>query len=250
MPALLLAVAFAAVLVLERRRPLRRRAEPGARRIARNLAMAALTGCVIRLVERPLVAPATALVERRNVGLVRRLPLPRPLRVALALALMDYTLYLWHVLLHRVPALWRIHLAHHVDLDLDATTAVRFHCLEFVASVPWRIAQVLLIGVGAGELALWQRLTFAEVLFHHSNLRLPRRLDAALAALVATPRVHGIHHSARDAERNANFSSGLTVWDRLHSTWLSGVPQRSITIGVPPFDERLPLGRLLALPLR
>lgn len=219
-------------------------------RIARNLAMAAATGLAIRAIERPFVAPAARLVDRRGVGLVPRLGLPPWLRVALALALLDYSLYAWHVLLHRVPWLWRVHLAHHADLDLDVTTAVRFHFLEFIASVPWRLAQVLAIGAGERELALWRRLTLAEVLFHHANLRLSRRMDAALAILVATPRLHGIHHSARDAERNANFSSGLTVWDRLHGTWLSGVPQETIAIGVPGLHRAVPLGHLLALPLR
>jgi sterol desaturase/sphingolipid hydroxylase (fatty acid hydroxylase superfamily) len=158
----------------------------------------------------------------------------------------------WHVLLHRVPFLWRAHLAHHIDRDLDVSTALRFHFAEFLASVPWRAAQIALIGVREQELVLWQRLTLVEVMFHHSNLRLPLALERALALLIVTPRLHGIHHSTRRAERDRNFSSGLTLWDRLHGSWLAGVPQDEITIGVPPYRKPsdVTLRKTLAVPFK
>ena len=164
--------------------------------------------------------------------------------------LLDYTLYVWHVLLHRVPLLWRLHLAHHVDLDLDVSTALRFHFGEFIASIPWRLAQVAIIGVPPRTLALWRALTLAEVAFHHANLRLPLPSERLLALLIVTPRLHGIHHSVVRAERDSNFSSGLTLWDRLHGTLRTDVPQEKITIGVPPYAEPgdVTLGKTLALP--
>ena len=155
------------------------------------------------------------------------------MRGVTTIALMDYTLYCWHVLLHRVPWLWRTHEAHHIDRDLDASTALRFHFAEFLASVPWRCAQVALIGVGPNALALWQRLTAIEVLFHHSHLRLPRPLERALSAIVVTPRMHGIHHSIVREERDSNFSSGLTLWDRLHGSARIEIDRDDVEIGLP-----------------
>jgi sterol desaturase/sphingolipid hydroxylase (fatty acid hydroxylase superfamily) len=207
-----------------------------------------VTAITVNAFERPLVTRLARYAESHGLG-IQRLALPRWAKTALAAALMDYTLYWWHVLLHRVPALWRLHEPHHADRDLDASTALRFHFAEFVASVPWRCAQVLLIGVDPRSLALWQRLTLLEVLFHHSNVRLPRQIEQRLARLVVTPRLHGLHHSIVREERDSNFSSGLTLWDRLHGTADLDL-QRSVTIGLPDHRTAASLPETLALPFR
>jgi sterol desaturase/sphingolipid hydroxylase (fatty acid hydroxylase superfamily) len=221
-----------------------------ARHDGRNLAMAALSALTVRLAEAPVVEPLAHRAAARRLGLVQRLALPLWARRALMLLLLDHTLYLWHVLTHRVPALWRLHLVHHTDLDLSATTALRFHAAEILASVPWRAAQVRLIGVDPWALRLWQRLTLAEILFHHSNLRLPRALERRLEWLIVTPRLHGIHHSVVRAETESNWSSGLTLWDWLHGTLTREMPQEAETIGVPAYrDARaLRLASLIAMP--
>ena len=241
--------AVAALVWLERRRPLRHPSEPALPRLARNTAIGALTAGVVRTIERPIVERVAVAAERRGWGVVSRLPLCPRVRLVAAIVLMDYTLYWWHVLLHRVPALWRVHEPHHMDRELDASTALRFHFLEFLASIPWRCAQIALIGVSPRALHAWQKLTFAEVIFHHSNVRLPRRLEARLSRLVVTPRMHGVHHSVEREERDSNFSSGLSVWDDLHRTRME--PGRDdVIIGLP--DKRdareVELVRTLALP--
>jgi sterol desaturase/sphingolipid hydroxylase (fatty acid hydroxylase superfamily) len=238
----LLVAGLAALFWLERRRPLRSPVEPGLARLVRNAAVGAVTALVVSKIERPIVQPLAARTEQRAWGLVPRLPLPAALRTALAVALMDYTLYWWHVALHRVPALWRCHEPHHADRDLDTSTALRFHFTEFLASIPWRCAQIVAIGVAPRALALWQKLTLVEVLLHHSNVRLPRALERALSRFIVTPRLHGLHHSVVRSERDSNFSSGLTVWDRLHGTAREAV-RDDVTIGLPdpacPRDVRL-----------
>lgn len=240
-----------ALVWLERRRPLRLRAvESKFVRDARNLAVAGVAAATLQLTERPVVERLTALVERRKIGLLKQLPLPRALEVALAVVLLDYTLYVWHVLTHRVPALWRFHLVHHADLDMDASTALRFHFGELIISVAWRAAQVLLIGVSPQSLAVWQNFLFVSILFHHSNVRLPFEVEHALNRLIVTPRMHGIHHSVVREERDANWSSGLTLWDKLHGTLRLNVPQAEITIGVPAYraPEQIGLAQSLKLP--
>jgi sterol desaturase/sphingolipid hydroxylase (fatty acid hydroxylase superfamily) len=192
----------------------------------------------------------TRLVERRRWGLLKLSRMPAWLEVALACVLLDYTLYLWHVATHRVPFLWRFHVVHHADLDLDATTALRFHFAELALSVPWRAAQIVALGVSPRSLSVWQTLLMLSVLFHHSNVRLPVGFERGLNRLVVTPRMHGIHHSTVREETDSNWSSGLTVWDRLHGTLRLNVPQEEIEIGVPAYrrPEEVVLKEVLALP--
>jgi len=235
-PALLCA-AFFALRALENRQPLRQRTAPAGPRLLRNAATGALAALAVAVPHALMTRPATALVEQRGWGLVPRLGLPPAARPAAALILMDYTLYLWHVLLHRVPQLWRWHRVHHADADLDVSTALRFHAAELAWSVPWRAAQVLLIGVPRRTLSLWGVLTLAEVMFHHSNLRLPLRWERALGGLLVTPRQHGIHHDSVAAHQASNLSSGLSVWDRLHGTVGPQLPQQTLVMGLPPGPE-------------
>ncbi len=235
---------------LERRRPLRARVEPALRHDARNLAIAATAAAALQLVERPVAQPLAALVERRGWGLLKRVRLPQWLEVTLAVVLLDYTLYVWHVLTHRVPVLWRFHVAHHVDLDLDASTALRFHFGELVISTAWRAGQIVLIGVSPLALSIWQTCLLLSVLFHHSNVRLPLEVERKLNRFIVTPRMHGIHHSIIAEETNSNWSSGLTLWDRLHGTLRLNVPQSEITIGVPAHraPHEVELGAVLKMP--
>jgi len=242
---------FAALVWLERRQGLRQRQmESKLRRDVRNLAVGGVGAIALQVAERPIVAPLARLVRRRRWGLLQRMPLPLWAETTLAVLLMDYTLYLWHVLVHKVPWLWRFHLVHHADLDMDASTALRFHFTELTVSVPWRAAQVMAIGVSPLALSTWQTFLFCSILFHHSNVRLPIALERRLSRWVVTPRLHGIHHSTIEEEASSNWSSGLTVWDRLHGTLRQEVPQSAIIIGVPAYRDpgELTLPNLLALP--
>jgi sterol desaturase/sphingolipid hydroxylase (fatty acid hydroxylase superfamily) len=228
---------FAALFLLELQRPLRRTVESKLRRNARNLAVAGLAAAAVQLVERPVVVPLARLVEERRWGLLKRFRLPVRTEIVVGGVLLDYTLYLWHILAHKVPLLWRFHQVHHVDLDLDASTALRFHFGELALSVLWRAAQVLGIGICPLTLSVWQTALLVEIMFHHSNVKLPNGLECWLSRLIVTPRMHGIHHSMVEAETNSNWSSGLTLWDWLHGTLKLNVPQGEIQIGVPAYSD-------------
>lgn len=238
-----------AVLLLERRRRARPFVEDSITHTGRNLLVAGLAAATVHMLETPVVVPLARVVARRNWGLTRGLR-PSWLRDAAALVLLDYTLYVWHILVHRVPWLWRFHLVHHVDLDLDASTGLRFHAGELAASIPWRAAQVLAIGVTPRALSIWQRLTIASVLFHHSNTRLSDRSERILSWIVATPRMHAIHHSIDPAQLHSNFSSGLAIWDRLHGSARFDAEPQEVTVGVLGHLERddVALGKILVLP--
>lgn len=242
--------AFGVLWWLERRRPLRKSVEPKVARDARNMAVAGLAAASVQFIERPVTQALTIRAEERRWGLLKRATLPPWLETTLAVVLLDYTLYLWHVLTHRVPFLWRFHVAHHADLDLDASTALRFHFGEIAISTGWRAAQIILIGVSPQSLSIWQNLLLLSILFHHSNVRLPLEVERKINRLLVTPRMHGIHHSVVEEETNSNWSSGLTLWDKLHGTLRLNVPQAEITIGVPDYraPEEVKLMEVLRMP--
>ena len=238
---------FTVLYFFEKRRPLRKQIEHKEISTIRNLAIASVAGLAINIFEKPVTDKLTKYVERENFGLVKIIRLPKFLETALAVILLDYTLYIWHVLTHKISFLWRFHKVHHADLDLTASTAIRFHFGEMTISVGWRAGQILLIGVSPKALQIWQFLLFLSVFFHHSNVRLPEDVEHNLQKFVVTPRLHGIHHSEIKDEMDSNWSSGLSIWDYLHGTFSNDVPQDQIIIGIPDFDKvtEVTIGKML-----
>lgn len=241
---------FAVLYLFEKQRPLRKQIEQKEIQTARDLAIAAAAGLAINTFEKPVAEKVTGFVEKKRFGLVKVFRLPKFLEVALAVVLLDYTLYVWHYLTHKSPFLWRFHKIHHIDLDLTAATALRFHFGEMTISVLFRAGQILIIGVSPKAYQIWQNLLFLSILFHHSNVRLPKNFEEKLEKIIVTPRLHGIHHSVERDEMNSNWSSGLTVWDFLHKTFRDDVPQNEIIIGVKGFSEKedVTLGKMLVEP--
>ena len=250
-PLALAAVVFALLLGLERARPLRPPSQSKARRAAIAAGFAASSALVMVLGYPALVMPALDLCARNGVGLLRWARVPAPFRAAIAFVLLDYSLWLWHRLNHRVPFLWRFHAAHHADLDLDVLTAWRFHFGEIAASIPFRTAQVVLLGVDLGPLLGWEVTILVAAQFHHANLRMPTALERMLRLLVVTPRLHGIHHAIEPRDVSSNFGTLFSVWDQLHGVhrWRVDAPP---AIGLPELrDPRaLTLLRSLALPFK
>ncbi len=232
--------------------PLRASVEAYGRRLARNAAVAAAAYALTTLVTLALFTPLAAALAQRRVGLLHLFPLPAAMHTLAAILLLDYTLWHWHWLNHKVPFFWRFHLVHHTDLDLTASTALRFHAGELVLSLFYRLLQIAVIGADPLALSLWQMLLFAAVLFHHSNWRLAFPLEKILVRLIVTPRMHGIHHSDQRAETDSNYCSILSLWDRLHGTLILNIPQREIVIGVAGWrkPEELTMGKILLMPLR
>jgi sterol desaturase/sphingolipid hydroxylase (fatty acid hydroxylase superfamily) len=232
-----LGAALVLLSLLELRWPLRQVTQSKGRRFLINLGMAATAALVLRMSLYPLVIKISYVTENSGWGAIPRLGLPWPLQLMVSLLALDYTLYLWHRLLHKLPFLWRFHNVHHIDLDMDASTALRFHFGELILSAFYRSAQVILFGIDFWTLLLFETSVTAFALFHHSNLRLPQRLESRWNRLLVTPRMHGVHHSIVQNETDSNFGTILTLWDRLHRTLRLHIPQERITIGVPSYRD-------------
>lgn len=236
---LLLALLFA----IERRAALRRRRRPLAGRLLVNASIAALAFTVAMLLVRPAALAALEWASDQPFGLIHVMPMPAGLQFVVSILLMDLTFYWWHVANHRVPFLWRFHNVHHIDPDLDVSTAFRFHFGEVALSAGFRVLQVSAIGLSAWTFVVYELVFQANTLFHHSNVRLPIRIERLLNLVLVTPRMHGIHHSQVRDETNSNYSVIFSWWDRLHRTIGLDIPQSDIVIGVPgysnPADNRL-----------
>ena len=238
-----LAAVGAGLFLLERLVPLRRSVRSLVGRLAVNVVFSGLALAAAVLLVRPAVETSFARLSAAPVGLIHLIALPPVLGGPLAFLLMDLSFYYWHLLNHRVPVLWRFHNVHHMDPDLDVTTALRFHFGELALSAGFRVVQIVLIGVSPWTFAVYEMVFQANTLFHHSNLRLPIRLERPLNKLLVTPRMHGIHHSQVRREANSNYGVVFPWWDRLHRTLGLNVPQSAVRIGVPayldPRDNRL-----------
>jgi sterol desaturase/sphingolipid hydroxylase (fatty acid hydroxylase superfamily) len=240
------------LIVVERLAPLRRTVESKLRRVFRNLSLGGVSLAVMSLAQAPVLQPVAAWIVRERIGLLQLVRLPPWLATTAAIVLLDYTLWWWHWASHRVPFIWRFHLVHHIDRDLDASTALRFHFGELLLSIPVRAMQMIVIGVDAQTLWIWQTILFASILFHHSNVRLPISVERRLVRLIVTPRMHGIHHSDRLDETNTNWSSLISWWDYLHGTMRMDVPQEDVTIGVPAYASPadVTIGKMLLVPFK
>ena len=201
---------------------------------------------------RPVAMAVLEWASETPFGVLYLVPMPVGAQFIVAFLLMDLTFYWWHVANHRVPFLWRFHNVHHIDPDLDVSTAFRFHFGEVALSAAFRAAQVGVIGPPLWLLVAYEAAFQANTMFHHSNVRLPPRLERLLNGVLVTPRMHGIHHSQVAGETNSNYSVVFSWWDRLHRTFGVDVPQERIVIGVPayaaPEDNTLP--NVLLLPFR
>ena len=201
---------------------------------------------------RPLALRLIGWSADRQFGLLRTIPLPAWLQFALGLLLMDLTFYHWHRINHEIALLWRFHRAHHLDPDMDVTTSFRFHAGEMLFSAGFRAVQVVLLGVSLQMYFVYEGVFQIATLFHHSNLRVPIRVERVLNRVFVTPRMHGVHHSVVRDEGNSNYSVIFRFWDRLHRTMVLNVPQAAITVGVSGYFEEADntFLNLLLLPFR
>lgn len=217
-----------------------------------NLSLMVLSGLLTRLVLPLMAMDAAVLAQKRGWGLLQQADWPMPAKMLVSFFLLDLLIYFQHVASHKVPVFWRLHRVHHSDLDLDATSGVRFHPVEILLSMLLKIGAVLLIGAPAQAVLAFEIVLNATALFNHSDIRMPGRLDGALRLLVVTPDMHRVHHSVDPLETNSNYGFNMPWWDRLFGTYRAQ-PQLghdAMALGLPqyPASLRQSLLWLLALP--
>ena len=201
----------------------------------------------------PVAAVGMALLaDEHGWGLLNNVEMPYWLVVVIAVVALDFIIYLQHVMFHAVPALWRLHMMHHADLDFDVTTGARFHPVEIIISMLIKLAAISVLGPPVLAVLIFEVLLNATAMFNHSNWRIPVAVDRVLRLFVVTPDMHRVHHSVIARETNSNFGFNLPWWDRLFGTYRAQPEQghEGMIIGLTQFRDpkRLTLPWMLALP--
>jgi len=191
-----------------------------ARRWVNTLSLAALNVLMIKFLFFGAALGAAMTAERLDLGFFRWIDLAEGTAIILSVILLDAVIYFQHIILHKVPVLWRIHMVHHVDVDCDVTTGIRFHPLEIGFSMLIKMTAVVVWGVPVLGVLVFEVVLNAASLFSHSNIRLPATFDKYLSWVFVTPNMHCIHHSTKQTESDRNYGFCLSWWDRIFGTYM------------------------------
>jgi sterol desaturase/sphingolipid hydroxylase (fatty acid hydroxylase superfamily) len=210
---------FALVALGEVFLPRRVQLFPRIRRWTANLGLVALNTLLLRLIFPAAAVGAAVIAQNQGWGLFNQLAAPTWLALILSVVLLDFAIWLQHVMVHAIPLLWRLHRMHHADPDYDVTTGARFHPLEILLSMGIKFLVIFLLGPPLIAVIIFEILLNATAMFNHGNLRLADGLDRVLRRFVVTPDMHRVHHSTEEDETNCNFGFNLPWWDRLFGTY-------------------------------
>ena len=219
--------------------PRRRLTVSKLRRWLSNLGIVFLNSALVRLLLPATAAGFAVFAASRGWGVFNILEAPAWVGIIASVVILDFAIYLQHVMFHAVPALWRLHRMHHADLDFDVTTGARFHPIEILLSMLIKFAVIAVIGAPAAAVIIFEVLLNATSMFNHGNFRLPAGLDRVLRLFVVTPDMHRVHHSIEDHETNSNFGFNLPLWDRLLGTYKAqpNAGHEAMTIGIRDYRE-------------
>lgn len=219
-----------------------------------NLGLAIVNSVLMRVTVGVLVYLTALNVQTINIGVIQQITMPSGLAFALSLLLLDFAIYIQHLAMHRWRWLWRLHQVHHSDLVFDASTAVRFHPLEILLSLCYKMLCIVIIGANADAVLAFEILLNGVATFNHGNIKLPITLDKFMRWFIVTPDMHRIHHSIEPAEFNRNYGFCLAWWDRILGTYQAEPKQAqtTMTIGLKPYRNLQDLGfiTLVCLPFK
>lgn len=238
-------------LVIELFAPYRQGSVSKVKRWINNVALTLFNSLILQLIFAGAVFTTAVYVTTHQLGVLNMVELPSWVKLLATVAFMDFMLYIWHLLNHEVPFLWRFHRVHHSDLNMDVSTATRFHIGELAISAVIKIALVFFLGATPTGVLIFESALVLCAQFHHSSLKVPRWFETLFWILFVPPSMHRIHHSVVIRERNTNYGTILSTWDRWLGTLLTDVDQRRIRIGMGAYQkpDKLNFHHLLAMPL-
>jgi sterol desaturase/sphingolipid hydroxylase (fatty acid hydroxylase superfamily) len=237
-------------LLLELAMPYRRPSISKLKRWLINLGLTAFNTVALRLVFGGAIVAVAAYVTQNQLGVLNMVALPYWAKLLITVAFMDLMLYVWHLLNHEMPFLWRFHRVHHTDLNMDVSSATRFHLGELVISACIKVGLVFFLGADLLGVTVFETALVLSAQFHHSSIKVPWWFERIFWVLFVPPSMHRIHHSVKIKERDANYGTIFSLWDRVLGTMVSQVAQDKIIMGVGGhFDEKkLGLERILVMP--
>ena len=233
---------LATMIVLEAAFPKRARTQNRLGRWSTNLGLIVIDSLLLRLVL-PVVATGTAIfANEKGWGLLNYVAWPAWLELIIAVVLLDMLIYWQHVASHHIPVLWRLHKVHHADRDIDTTTGIRFHPIEILASMLYKMFWVVVLGPSVAAVILFELILNGCALFNHANVKLPSSLDRVLRLFLVTPDMHRVHHSVIVKETNSNYGFSLSIWDRLFGSYIAqpSAGHNGMTIGLFEYQSTQP----------
>jgi len=243
---------FAVIATWELRAPRRRLTTSKKDRWIANLGMVGLSTILLRIVFPTAAVGLAVVAEQNGWGWLNQFDMPAWAAVVLGVVLLDFVIYMQHVLFHAVPTLWRLHMVHHTDLDYDLTTGVRFHPIEILLSMIIKFGAITALGPSPLAVLAFEVILNACAMFNHGNIRLPQKVDSLLRGVIVTPDMHRVHHSIIKQETNSNYGFNLSIWDRIFGTYRAQPRDghEGMIIGLEQFRDasRLKLPQLLLLP--
>ena len=204
------------------------------RHAGRNLIIAVVNTVVLGLMLGNVTVAVTSWTDQHELGLLNNLGIDWPIRFGLALVLLDGWMYFWHRANHFIPFLWRFHRMHHSDRHMDVTTATRFHLGEHLGSSVLKLGLIPLVGIEIWHIVIYDTLVIAVTQLHHADISLGR-WDRWLRLVIVTPDMHKVHHSDWQPETDSNYSTVLSVWDRLFGSLRKRDDYRSFVFGLKEF---------------
>lgn len=209
------------------------------RRWFSNLSITILNTLIVRILFPTGAVGVAFAITGKGWGILNLLNWPGWVALIAGVVALDFIIYLQHVIFHAIPILWRLHMVHHADLDIDVTTGNRFHPIEIFLSMVIKTASVLLIGVTPWSVLIFEVLLNATSMFNHSNVNMPKYIDRIIRLMIVTPDMHRIHHSTIRQETNSNFGFNIPWWDRLLGTYRHDPAKghEGMTIGLDQFQD-------------
>ncbi len=211
-----------------------------------NLGLGLVNGTVVSL------ACAFCLAyQAPHLALLNLSAVPFGFRIAIELVLLDAATYFLHRAYHRVPVLWRLHMVHHSDEDLDVSSASRFHPGEVVLSAVLKVGIVLTLGISALGLIVFETIMLACAQFQHSNVRVSAWAERWMWRTIVPPEMHRLHHSPQVRDTDSNYGTILTLWDRVLGTLNARSRESSEPFGIAELPKpQMGFIRLVLLPFK
>lgn len=248
---LLILAALALASIVEVFVPLHRQSRRANGRLTTNLSLLVMTLGLAMLLNVAL-AMGSAFVRESGGGLLQMLHAGPVASLVATLLALDAASYFVHRLMHQVPALWRIHLVHHIDASVDATTAFRQHPIEGVLRFSFIAAAAWTLGATPAAVALYRLLGALNSVLEHSNIRVPHMLDRVFVWVWVTPHMHKVHHSRERGETDSNYANLFSLFDRLFRTFTPSSRGPLVRYGIDGYDSAAEqsIGGVLLLPFK
>ncbi len=233
---------FVLLAVLEFMVPRRMPKPVKARRWFTNWAIIVIDSVVVRVLFASAAVGAALWASSNGYGLFNVVPVPEWLSIVICFVVLDFSIWLTHLASHKIPILWKIHRMHHSDVDIDVSTAIRFHPIEIALSMAWKIGVVIALGAPAVSVLIFEIVLNGAAMFNHSNFKIPLSVDRILRWIIVTPDMHRVHHSIIHNETDSNYGFNLAIWDRMFKTYIAQ-PQEGhdgMTIGLSEWQDEKP----------